>query len=372
LEGGKDLEPEAKPRDYNEYPFVVVWEVTRACALQCLHCRAEAQYAADPHQLSYEEGIRLIDQIAELDNPLFILTGGDPLMRPDLFDLVEYAVKEKKLSVAMTPSATPKVTLSAMRRAKEAGLSRWAFSLDGSGADIHDHFRGSPGSYALTMQSIDYLKELGLPLQFNTTVSRYNVEDLEAIAEKVEEMNAVMWNVFFLIPTGRAMARDMISPERHEEVIRWLAHLSRRVKFAVKTTEAPFYRRIYMQESELGLLGPSAVKRKDIIGRAPKSVNDGDGFVFVSHTGEVCPSGFLPHVCGNVREQPLADIYRKSPVMRDLRNKSLLKGKCGLCEYKVLCGGSRARAYTMTGDYTESDPACPYIPKAFGRLSGNE
>lgn len=181
-----------KERDYNENPFIVIWEVTRACALKCLHCRAEAQYKAEPRQLTFEEGKRLIDSIAEMDNPLFVFTGGDPLMRPDLFELAQYAIDQKKLSVSMTPSATPKVTREAIRKAKEAGLSRWAFSLDGSCADIHDHFRGTKGSYDLTMRGVDYLKELQIPIQVNTTVSKYNLHDLEATAEKVKEMGAVL------------------------------------------------------------------------------------------------------------------------------------------------------------------------------------
>lgn len=360
-----------KARDYNQNPFIVIWEVTRACALKCLHCRAEAQYKADPRQLTFEEGKRLIDGIAELDNPLFVFTGGDPLMRPDLYELARYAIDEKKLSVSMTPSATPRVTREAIRKAKEVGLSRWAFSLDGSTADIHDHFRGTKGSYDMTMRGIEYLKELQIPIQVNTTVSNYNLHDLEAIAEKVKEMGAVLWSVFFLVPTGRGMEKDMITPEQHEEVMRWLCQIQRRMPYGVKATEAPHYRRVFAQEmkkaAEASAPGgePSPFKRADVLGRAPKGVNDGDGFVFISHIGDVYPSGFLPVSCGNVRERPLAEIYRDSPVMRQLRDKSLLKGKCGVCEFKELCGGSRARAFAITGDYLESDPYCAYVPRAW-------
>ncbi len=362
-----------KERDYAVNPFIVIWEVTRACALKCLHCRAEAQYKSDPRQLTHEEGRRLIDQIAQFDQPLFVFTGGDPLMRPDLFDLARYAIEERGLSVSMTPSATPKVTREAVRRAKEAGLSRWAFSLDGSCADIHDHFRGTRGSYDLTMRGIGYLQELGIPIQVNTTVSRYNLDDLPAIAEKVKEMGAVLWSVFFLVPTGRGMVKDMITADEHEQVMRWLAAVQRTMPYGVKATEAPHYRRVFLQERKKqseeqanngGEAAGGAVKRADLLGRAPKGVNDGDGFVFISHVGDVYPSGFLPVACGNVREQSLVDIYRDSPVMQQLRNRSLLKGKCGVCEFKELCGGSRARAYAMTGDYLESDPYCAYVPRA--------
>ncbi|MNX58441.1 Antilisterial bacteriocin subtilosin biosynthesis protein AlbA [compost metagenome] len=381
-------------RDYSHSPFIVIWEVTRACALKCLHCRAEAQYTADPRQLTFEEGKRLIDQIAELDNPLFVFTGGDPLMRPDLYELIEYAVNEKHLSVSMTPSATPRVTKQAIEKAKEAGLSRWAFSLDGSCAEIHDHFRGTKGSFDQTMKGIEWLKELELPIQINTTVSNYNLHDLEAISQKVKEMGTVLWSVFFLVPTGRGMVKDIISPQQHEEVMKWLAELSIKVPYGIKATEAPHYRRVYVQEmnrrrkeyssvtasasghtseespqaaKDLNPAPSSVMKRKDLLGRAPKGVNDGDGFVFISHIGDVYPSGFLPVVSGNVREQPLGEIYRNSAVMKELRDKSLLKGKCGVCEFKELCGGSRARAYAMTGDYLESDPYCAYIPRALAK-----
>jgi radical SAM protein len=360
------MKPVIKERDYHINPFIVIWEVTRACALKCLHCRAEAQYKADPRQLSFEEGKKLIDEIAKMDQPLFVFTGGDPLMRPDLFELAQYAIEEKGLPVSMTPSATPKVTREAIQKAKEVGLSRWAFSLDGSCAEIHDHFRGTKGSYDLTMKGIEYLKELKIPIQVNTTVSNYNLHDLEAIAERVKDMGAVLWSTFFLVPTGRGMEKDMISPEKHEEVMKWLCQIQLKMPYGVKATEAPHYRRVFLQEKQR--MGKSSsdieTKRADLLGRAPKGVNDGDGFVFISHTGDVYPSGFLPVACGNVRNQPLTEIYRDSPIMKQLRNKSLLKGKCGVCEYKEICGGSRARAYAMTGDYLESDPYCAYVPKA--------
>ena len=356
-------------RDYHVNPFIVIWEVTRACALKCLHCRAEAQYKPDPRQLTFEEGKRLIDSIAEMDQPLFVFTGGDPLMRPDLFDLARYAIEEKGISVSMTPSATPKVTRAAIVKAKEVGLSRWAFSLDGSCAEIHDHFRGTRGSYDLTMRGIEHLKELQIPIQINTTVSKYNLHDLAATAEKVKEMGAVLWSVFFLVPTGRGMEKDMISPEQHEDVMRWLCRVQQRMPYGVKATEAPHYRRVFMQMQRAAGHDHDptvpAGKRADLLGRAHKGVNDGDGFVFISHTGEVYPSGFLPVSCGNVRQRPLADIYRHSPIMQQLRDKSQLRGKCGVCEFKTICGGSRARAYATTGDYLGSDPYCAYVPQAW-------
>lgn len=363
-------------RDFNKDPFIVIWELTRACQLKCLHCRAEAQYRRDPRELSFEEGKQLIDQIYEMNNPVLVFTGGDPLMREDVFDIAKYAV-EKGVRVSMTPSATPNVTKEAIEKAKEVGLSRWAFSIDGPTAEVHDHFRGTAGSFDLTMERIKYLHELEIPIQINTVISRYNINYLDEMAKMVEDLGCVLWSVFFLVPTGRGQESDMISPVEHERVFRWLYDLSKRVSFDIKTTAAQHYRRVVIQQkmreakdqtneinylstlTEQGLTGSI-----DGLGRAPKGVNDGNGFVFVSHIGDVYPSGLLPVKAGNVREQPLTEIYRESPVFKSLRNPDLFKGKCGVCEFRHVCGGSRSRAYAMTGDYLESEPFCVYIPKA--------
>jgi len=363
-------------RDYNENPFIVIWELTRACELKCLHCRAEAQYHRHPLELTYEEGKKLVDDIYDMDNPMLVFTGGDPLMRPDVFDIADYAVK-KGVRVSITPSATPNVTKQAMRKAKNVGLSRWAFSIDGHCAEVHDHFRGTSGSFDLTMNAIKYLHELEMPLQINTVISRYNVDYLEEMAQMVEDLDCVLWSVFFLVPTGRGKESDMISPAEHEKVLRWLYKLSKRVPFDIKTTAAQHYRRVVIQgkirENENtddkiryeDALMKGKTGQIDGLGRAPKGVNDGNGFVFISHTGDVYPSGLLPIKAGNVRQTPLATIYRESEVFKNLRNPDKYKGKCGVCEFRHVCGGSRSRAYNVTGDYMESEPYCVYIPKAW-------
>lgn len=362
-------------RDFNKDPFIVIWELTRACQLKCLHCRAEAQYKTDPRELTYEEGKKLIDEIYEMNNPMLVFTGGDPLLRKDVFDIAEYAVK-KGVRVSMTPSATPNVTKESIEKAKEVGLSRWAFSLDGPTAEIHDHFRGTAGSFDLTLERIQYLHELEIPIQINTVISRYNYEYLDEMAELVEKLQCVLWSVFFLVPTGRGQEKDMISPVEHEKVFIWLQELSNRVPFDIKTTAAQHYRRVFIQQkmkeekkkeniSYLDALTSQGLTGSiDGLGRAPKGVNDGNGFVFISHIGDVYPSGLLPIKAGNVREQPLAEIYRESPIFKDLRNPDKYKGKCGVCEFRYVCGGSRSRAYAMTGDYLESEPFCVYVPKA--------
>ena len=363
-------------RDFNKNPFIVIWELTRACQLKCLHCRAEAQYMRDPRELTFEEGKKLIDQIYDMQNPMLVFTGGDPLMRPDVYEIADYAIK-KGVRVSMTPSATPNVTKEAIEKAKEVGLARWAFSLDGPTALIHDHFRGTNGSFDLTMNAIKYLHELEIPIQINTVISRYNVHVLDEMAKLIEELNCVLWSVFFLVPTGRGKDSDMISPVEHEQVFRWLHDLSKRVKFDIKTTAAQHYRRVVIQskmretrEEQIKIKYEDALMQGktgqfDGLGRAPKGVNDGNGFVFISHIGDVYPSGLLPIKGGNVKETPLAEIYRESQLFKDLRNPDKYKGKCGVCEFRYVCGGSRSRAYAMTGDYMESEPFCVYIPKAF-------
>ncbi len=356
--------------DFTQNPFIVIWETTRACQLACRHCRAEAIKHRNPNELTTAEAYGLIDQLVEMDRPLFVLTGGDPMERADLVDIVSYSSR-RGLPVSITPSATPKVTFERMKALKEAGLARWAFSIDGSTPEIHDRFRGIRGTFDLTMEKISYLKQLRIPLQINTTVSQHNVEDLPAIAELVGRLDTVLWSVFFLIPTGRARLQDMLSPEGHEKVLEWLYQLSGNVAFDIKTTEGPQYRRVRMQHAAADTnvaaasatgAGATAHGEARDMSRSMRPVWDGNGFLFVSHVGEVFPSGFLPLAVGNLRQQPLADIYRDSPILQNLRNPDKLRGKCGYCEFNRICAGSRARAHALTDDYMESDPFCTYIP----------
>lgn len=360
--------------DYNENPFIVIWEVTRACELKCVHCRADAQTKPDPNQLSHQEGIKLIDEISEMNNPMLVFTGGDCMMREDIFELSEYAVK-KGMRVSMTPSVTQMVTKEKMQRAKQVGLSRWGISLDGPTPSIHDHFRGIHGSYDLTVEKIRSLNELDMPLQINTVISRYNYKSLEQMAELVAELKAVMWYIFLLVPTGRGQMNDCISPVEHEKVFRWLYELGKTAPYDIKTTAAQHYRRVVIQQkTRENLVDKGDIRYEDSITdtaylidglkRAPKGVNDGNGFIFISHIGDVLPSGLLPIKVGNVRDKPLKEIYRESPILKELRNPDLYKGKCGVCEYRYVCGGSRSRAYAVTGDYLESEPYCVYIPPA--------
>ncbi len=239
--------PYGQAVDYDKNPFIVIWEVTRACELKCVHCRADAQLTADPRELTHEEGIKLIDDIYEMNNPMLVFTGGDCMMREDLFELADYAVK-KGMRVSMTPSATPNVTKEKMKQAKEVGLSRWGFSLDAPIAEIHDTFRGTPGSFDLALEQIHYLNELQMPLQINTVISRYNYDHLEEMAKLVGELKAVMWYIFLLVPTGRGQMEDCLTPVEHEKVFQWLYELSKTAPFDIKTTCAQHYRRVVLQQ----------------------------------------------------------------------------------------------------------------------------
>jgi len=354
--------------DFELAPFTIAWEVTRACAFACKHCRADAQHQRDPRELTTEEGYRLIDRLAVFGSPILIFTGGDPMMRRDLFDLISYAA-QKGLRCSLTPTATALPTVERLIQAKQAGIRRIALSLDAPTPEAHDEFRQVNGSWKRTMQILHNAKEVGLSVQVNTTVSTFNVEQLPEMVPFVKEVDAVQWSVFFLVPTGRAQARYMVSPQKHEEVFNWLYELSLDAPFDIKATAAPMYRRVAIQrkKDEKGDGQPvtfqgAGFQYADGLHRPTKGVNDGNGFLFISHLGQFMPSGFLPIDCGNVREQDIVDVYRNHPVFKDLRNYENLKGKCGICDYRDVCGGQRGRAYGVTGDYLETDPACVYEP----------
>ena len=362
--------------DFNERPYIVIWETTQACDLACVHCRACAQPARNPFELSTDEAKRLIDQIAEMHVPVFVLTGGDPLKRPDIFELVQYA-HDAGIQASMTPSATPLLTREAIVQLKRRGLSRLAVSLDGSTAGLHDAFRRVPGSYDCTLNAVRWARELGLPVQINTTITRRNLHDFDAMVALLETLDIVLWSVFFLVPTGRGQTTDLVTAEEFEMVFAKLYETAARVRFDIKTTEAQHYRRFLLQrraeERRQGVQSSAttipaaqafpAALGGDGIGRAPRGLNDAKGFVFVSHTGEVFPSGFLPLAAGNIRQHRLADLYRDSPLFRLLRDTAQLNGKCGVCEFKEICGGSRARAYALTGDVMAEEPRCVYLPR---------
>ena len=359
--------------DFSERPFLAIWETTQACDLACVHCRASAQPERHPMELSTEEGKRLIDAIAAMRVPVFVLTGGDPIKRPDLFDLISHA-RRVGVRVSLTPSATPLLTREVVFRLKDAGLARLAVSMDGASAATHDAFRGMSGSFARTLDAVRWANEAGLPVQINTTFSRRNIGEIDELVTLMEQLKITLWSVFFLVPTGRGKLNDLLNADEFEQVFARLYQLSQIAPFDIKTTEAQHYRRYLLQqraaERRVGITMESPEKLPDTIGRAPRGLNDGKGFVFISHTGDVFPSGFLPVSAGNIREQPLARIYRESPLFLALRDPSRLEDKCGACEFKQICGGSRARAYALTGNPFDEEPCCSYIPRGFVPPSG--
>ena len=353
--------------DFSQAPFTIAWEVTRACAFACVHCRANAQHQADPKELNTQELLKLIDRMKDFGSAILVFTGGDPMMRRDLFDLIAYAT-QRGLRCSLTPTATALPTSDKLKRASEAGIRRIALSLDAPSAEVHDAFRQVPGSWERTMAILRNAQSVGLSAQVNTTVSTYNVHLLEQMVPFIKEVNAVQWSVFFLVPTGRAQVNRMISAQEHERVFNWLYDLSKDAPFDIKVTAAPMYRRVAIQRRKAEMNGASVTfqgagfQYADGLNRPTRGVNDGNGFMFISHTGDIQPSGFLPITAGNVRRDDVVEVYRHAPLFTDLRDPGKIKGKCGVCEYLDVCAGHRGRAYGVSGDYLASDPACIYQP----------
>jgi len=363
--------------DASERPFIVIWEVTRACQLVCTHCRADAIRTRNPLELTTAEGRRLLDDLASFGSPrpLVVLIGGDPFERPDLPELVAHGTRIG-LSMALSPSVTDRLTSPVLVELHDAGAKAVSLSLDGATAGTHDSFRGVEGVFDATLEAARTVRDVGLRLQINTTVTRGNVRELPRLLKAVLTLGADLWSVFFLVPTGRGKLLEALTASEEEEVLHWLHEVSTLV--AIKTTEAPHYRRIAIQRAGVQALddvfpvGPlRAQLRRDtahlLTGlepsrrpRPPIDVNSGRGFAFVDHVGAVYPSGFLPISVGSLRHQAFPEIYRGSGLLQQLRNPDALGGRCGRCEFRTVCGGSRSHAYATTGDPLAEDPSCVY------------
>ncbi|HQR79617.1 MAG TPA: TIGR04053 family radical SAM/SPASM domain-containing protein [Actinomycetota bacterium] len=373
--------------DLDQRPFIVIWEATRACALACQHCRATAVPTRDPRELSTAQACALMDDIAGFGTPppFFVITGGDPFERPDLFELVTYG-SSIGLPVAVSPSGTEALNRDNLVRLYEAGAHAISLSIDGASAATHDAFRGVAGSYDLTIRGWQQARDVGLRVQVNTTVTPGNLRELPDILARIHEMGVMTWSVFFLVPTGRGQLLPQLSAEQAEDVLNFCYDADKVV--SLKTTEAPSFRRVCVQRivcerngldpvAELGLGADyqflrerlsalNITARGDGLRRPPLKVSAARGFVFISHTGDVYPSGFLPNPAGNVHRQPLADIYRCSDLFVTLRDPDAPPGRCGRCEFRQVCGGSRPRAFGATGDLLADDPLCAYVPGSFG------
>lgn len=340
-------------------PQRVYWEITRACDLACRHCRAEAAPDPDRDELSTAEGLALIERLTRFGRPgpHLVLTGGDALKRQDLFLLIERA-RALGLSVSVAPSATRLLTVEAIRRLRAAGVEAISLSLDGAAAASHDALRGVPGCFDRTLEAAGTALAEGLPFQVNTLVSKQTLANLPAIDEVVRGLGAQRWSLFFLISVGRGMVLEPISARECEDLFASLAERPVGAGPIVTTTEAPHFRRVLLQKRH----GSPA-------GRHAAGIRDGNGIMFISHTGEINPSGFFPIPAGSVRRDDPVTVYRESPVFRALRRVDLFGGRCGRCEFRGICGGSRARAYAATGDPLAEDPLCAYEPGTGSRAA---
>lgn len=374
--------------DVSDRPFIVIWESTRACPLACRHCRAEAQPLRAPDELDTAEAFTLMEQVASFGKPapLFVITGGDPFSRPDLVELVEHGTA-LGLHVAVSPSGTPTLTRENLQGLQDAGALALSLSLDGASRGVHDGFRGVPGVYEWTVGAWQMAREIGLKVQVNTTVTRHNLGELPDIVDLVRALGAMTWSAFLLVPTGRGRQLAQLTAAEVEDVLNFVYDAGAHI--AAKTTEGHHFRRVVLQRqilAEEGLdhvaalgLGPLYTYlrgRLDALDlpvaatrsrRSPMDVNAGRGFVFISHTGTVHPSGFLPMDTGSVRCTPLPEIYRTSELFIGLRDVDRLGGRCGACEFRSVCGGSRSRAFGVTGDPFAEEPWCAYQPGSFGR-----
>lgn len=338
-------------------PLLVFYEVTQACDLACDHCRACAQSEPRPGELTTEQSLQLIDQLTEFPTPpKLILTGGDPFKRKDIFELVQHAAK-RFLDVSITPSATRLVTRRAIRRLRSAGISRMAISIDGADARTHDARRGVVGSYYRSLQILAEARAAGIPTQVNTTITPANVAQIDRIADLLAREQVAMWSVFFLVPVGRARYATRLSADECEAVFESLWRQSQRQPYAIKTTAAPHYRRYRIQHRASR---PTDEAQRPYVSL---NVNDGNGVMFVSHVGAIQPSGFMPIVCGVFPTNHVVRVYQNSPIFRGLRDPDRLEGKCKVCEFRSICGGSRARAYAVTGNPFAEEPDCSYRPR---------
>lgn len=325
---------------------IIAWEVTRRCNLACVHCRASAKDIPYSRELNKAEALNLIRNFNELGRPLVIFTGGEPLLRPDLFELIR-AVRENGQKVALSTNGTL-ISPAVIAEIKALEVSRCSISIDGASSAAHDGFRGVPGAFELALKGVRQFRCADIPVQINTTITYENFQELPAIFELCKQLGVAAWHVFLLVPVGRGTVLQSISPSVYEQALVWIYKQSQTTEIEIKPTCAPQYNRLLSQKATGGRVGRGCL--------------GGMGFCFISHTGMVQPCGYLQLNCGNVREMPLSEIWRNAPVFRQIRDVSAYSGPCGKCRFRHQCGGCRARAYAYSGDYLSSDPICPCLP----------
>jgi radical SAM protein with 4Fe4S-binding SPASM domain len=357
-------------------PRLVYWETTKRCNLRCAHCRAVPQASESPDELSLADGFRLIDSIAEVGRPILVLTGGEPLLRRDLFDFATYGAW-RGLRMALATNGTL-INRDIAKQVVEAGFKRVSISLDGPDAETHDRFRRVSGAFDDAVDGFIHLKELGMSMQVNTTVTTHNRERLGEIHELVRKLGADAWHLFLLVPVGCGLEitqTAQLTPRDYEDVLYWIDDLAQTETMEIRATCAPHAQRVRLQREALAAREALSVKReapesekRDTLHevRATSQVRRGclagTGICFVSHRGEVFPCGYLPVSAGNVRKQSFSSIWKDAPIFEELRDPDLLLGKCGACEYRIVCGGCRARAFGQTGIYLYEEPFCNYLP----------
>ncbi|MDR2050198.1 MAG: heme b synthase [Deltaproteobacteria bacterium] len=341
-------------------PRLIAWEVTRSCNLACKHCRAEAHPESYPGELSSVEAKTLIDGFRESGSPIIIFTGGEPLLRPDIFELVAYA-SGRGLHCVMAPNGTL-ITPENAARMKSSGIRRCSISIDGPDAAGHDLFRGVPGAFEAALRGIRFLREAGLSFQINTTVTRDNLRSFRRIFRLADSLGAEAWHIFLLVPMGRGaeIPDQVISTAEYEETLNWFYDFRKSTSMHLKATCAPHYYRILRQRA--GAEGTPVTPAVFGMDALTRGCLGGTGFCFVSHTGQVQPCGYLELDCGQVREIPFPEIWRNSKYFLQFRDQKAYRGKCGVCEYHKVCGGCRARAYSLSGDHLAEEPLCSYQP----------
>lgn len=342
-------------------PRLVAWEVTRSCNLSCVHCRASAAYGPYPDELTTEEAFRFLDDVANFAKPIIILTGGEPLMRADVFDIASYGT-ELGLRMVMAPNGTL-ITPENAQKMVSSGIRRISISLDGATPESHDAFRTVPGAFESALRGIEYAKTAELEFQINTTITQHNVGELEDLLALAVELGAVAWHPFLLVPTGRGeeLQGQELSPAEYERILNWFYDVQKALDLQVKPTCAPHYYRVMRQRAREE--GIRITPETHGMAAMTKGCLGGQAFAFVSHVGTVQICGYLDVPCGDIRQESFEEIWRSSPVFLQVRDLDGYDGRCGYCEYRTVCGGCRARAFARTGDYLTEEPYCTYTPK---------